>query len=152
MQSFSNVMLGGHLGDAPRIHGNDKENQFATMRLAINRKWKNQRQEACEATDWVTVNVPNFLVNLVKNYVAKGDPLIVQGELRQRQSTQGDKHYVEMVIVAKKILLVKKREENQSVFADSVQNDSLETMGGISAEMFDADFPMSFTDDESHRN
>lgn len=124
MQSFSNVTVGGNVGDHPFI-GDEKGKLFAGLQLAIHRKWRKD-DNLHEATDWIKVSVPTSLVSVVQNYVHKGDPLIVQGELRTRQWNKGDEKHTDTYVMARKILLVKPRPEkdvaqsmNSALFVES---------------------------------
>jgi single-strand DNA-binding protein len=120
MQSFSNVVLGGHVGDKPFI-GGEEGKLFASLSLAINRKWRKD-ETLHEATDWMHISVPTSLVSIVQNYVNKGDPLVVEGELRTRQWAKGDEKHTNTYVLARKIRLVKPHAEK--TVAESTDTDS----------------------------
>jgi single-strand DNA-binding protein len=138
MQSFSNVTLGGNLGDDPIVRG-EKEKLFASMQLAINRKWKKD-DGIHEATDWIRVSVPSSLVNVVQNYVHKGDPVIVQGELRTRQWKKGEEKHTETYVMAKRIMLVKSRADKEACSSKPMEEPSLAETAKEAEGEIDADF------------
>lgn len=147
MQSFSTVVLLGHLGDNPEIRTHE-ETSFATMRLAINTQWK-KADKQYNATHWINVTVQGSLVNVVENYVHKGDPLLVRGELRTRQWKKDDKNYSQIYVVAREIKLLKPREKEAAELLPEPLDEAPLTDTEIEVEeAFAVDISTLATDDD----
>ncbi len=147
MQSFADIRLDGYVGSAPIIR-EGKDGPFASLSLAVNRRWK-KGDEIFEKTDWYRITVPTYMVNLVQNYVRKGDPLTVFGEPEIRQWIQSDKQSSGIYVYARKILLHTSRAEKEALSSESVEEPSSFEMAEVTERKVDAEFP-PFPEDESH--
>lgn len=147
MQSFSNIIVGGNLGDDPVVRG-EKEKLFAYFSLAIDRTWRKEGMIQ-EATDWIRVTVPTKLVPAVQNYVRKGDPLVVEGEFRTHHWTKGEEKHFSTYVLAKKIRLVKSRWEKEAALAESDEDVPLDEAERETEAVLATEISACFTD-ENH--
>lgn len=139
MQSFSHISAGGHVGSDPVIR-ETQDKPFAIFSFAVNNRWKHGN-EVVEKTDWYRVNVPAYLVNLVKNHVRKGDPVAVMGEPRIQSWTQGDKSFSGICIYASKIKLLGSKSENATLSPECVEESSVPEMAETAESDVDVDCP-----------
>jgi len=65
------------------------------LSLAVNDKYKNKAGEMVEHTEWVRVSFFGKLSEIVAQYVKKGDPLYVSGQMKTRkwQDKEGQDRY-----------------------------------------------------------
>jgi single-strand DNA-binding protein len=85
--SLNKVMLIGNLGKDPEIRSTSDGREIATLTLATSESWKDKLSgERKEKTEWHRVVVFNEgLVNVIKNYVKKGNKIFVEGALQTRK-------------------------------------------------------------------
>ena len=60
------------------------------LSLAVNDKYKNKAGETVEHTEWVRVSFFSKLAEIASQYVHKGDPLYVSGQMKTRKYTDKD--------------------------------------------------------------
>lgn len=84
MPNLNRVTLIGHLTRDPEMRYTASGAAVCNFTLALNRKWTNRetgekREEVCfiDCTAWTKVG------EIVSQYVKKGEPLLVEGHLRQ---------------------------------------------------------------------
>jgi len=53
--------------------------------LAVNDKYKNKAGEVVEHTEWVRISFFSKLAEIATQYVKKGDPLFVSGQMKTRK-------------------------------------------------------------------
>lgn len=89
------VQLIGRLGQDPEIVSFQDGNRMAKFSLATDESYKNNKGEKVEKTFWHNVIVKNGLVNVVENYVNKGQEIAVEGKLTYRnwEDKEGNKRY-----------------------------------------------------------
>ncbi|OJW21192.1 MAG: single-stranded DNA-binding protein [Planctomycetales bacterium 71-10] len=101
--SINKVILVGNVGADPTIRSTQGGKEIANFSLATSETWKDRSTgERMEKTEWHRVVVFNEgLVSVVKNYVAKGMKLYLEGSLQTRkwvdQSGQ-DRYSTEVVL------------------------------------------------------
>lgn len=103
MASLNKVQLIGNLGADPDIrslgNGGDK---VANFRIATTEKWKDKASgEKRERTEWHTVVVFGGAVGVVEQYLKKGSPCYVEGQLQTRKwqdQSGADRYSTEIVI------------------------------------------------------
>lgn len=86
MRGINYVCLSGHLGADPELRHTKSGSQVAELRLATNRKFK-QEGELKEETEWTTVKAWAQRAEFAATYLHKGDPVIVQGRLHTEKWT-----------------------------------------------------------------
>jgi single-strand DNA-binding protein len=113
MKAIKNkVQLVGRLGAEPEIkkYGDDKK--LASIRLAVNDRYKNQKGEWLDETQWFTLVAWSKLALYVEKYLAKGAEVAIEGRLVNKSFT--DKLGVKRVsteIVLNEILILSKQKE-----------------------------------------
>ena len=105
-RSLNKVMLIGNVGNAPDIRATSSGTQVAKVSLATNRQWKDSSGQQKEKTEWHRLTFFGRLVDIVDQWVKKGDRLYVEGRLEYSESeTDGQKKYWTDIIVAEMVML-----------------------------------------------
>lgn len=107
---LNKAQLIGNVGQAPEIR-DAGTGQVATLSLATSEKWKDKNTgETKEATEWPRLVVWGPLVNVVQNYVNKGDRLYIEGRIQTRtwETDAGEKRYTTEVNVRELKMLTPK--------------------------------------------
>lgn len=76
MRSVNKVILVGHVGNDPEVRYTQKGDPILSFSLATSEKYKDR-----EETQWHRVSVFGKLAEAIKDYVAKGSPLYVEGQI-----------------------------------------------------------------------
>lgn len=90
MAYLNKIMLIGNVGKAPEIRTFDSGNKVANFTLATTRRYTDRSGTSQEATTWHNIQVSGKTADVVENYVQKGDPLYIEGELVSRSYTDKD--------------------------------------------------------------
>lgn len=113
---FNEVILGGNIGQSPKITKFKDGGKVANFSLAVTKPAITTREgRKIEAkTYWANIVARNGLADIVERFVQKGDPLLVQGELTERTYTDnsGQTRYV-TEISATNIQLLGGRKESK---------------------------------------
>jgi len=101
------VQLIGRLGQDPEIVTFDNGNKLAKFSLATDDSYKDKQGEKVERTQWHNVIVRGGLVNVVENYVTKGQEIAVEGKLTNRSwdDKDGNKRYTTEIVVNELLML-----------------------------------------------
>ena len=106
MKSLNRIELIGHVGADPEIRTTAEGTKLAKLSLATNRKTGKE-----EVADWHRLTFWDQLAGLVEQYVRKGDPLWVEGEVRSSTWEENDeKRYGTEIVVSNVIFLGTRRE------------------------------------------
>jgi single-strand DNA-binding protein len=100
-RSLNKVMLIGNVGNDPEIRATASGARVAKVSLATNRSWTDRNSgQKNEKTEWHRLTFFGRLVDIVEQYVKKGDRLYVEGriEYSQTESDQGPKYWTDIVI------------------------------------------------------
>jgi single-strand DNA-binding protein len=103
------VQLIGHVGQEPEIKTFDGGKKVATITIATNDYYTNDKGEKVEQTEWHRVSAWGKLADIIEKYVDKGKEIAVEGKLSHRSydDKDGNKRYITEV-VANDILLLSK--------------------------------------------
>ncbi len=105
-RSLNKVMLIGNVGSEPDIRATSSGTQVAKVSLATNRQWKDGSGQQKEKTEWHRLTFFGRLVDIVDQWVKKGDRLYVEGRIEYSESeTDGQKKYWTDVIVSEMVML-----------------------------------------------
>lgn len=105
MRTFNRIELIGHAGTDPQVKTTTGGTRVASLTLATNRS----NDEA--TVDWHRLTFWDKLAGLAEQYVRKGDPLWVEGQVRYSTSGDGEqKRYWTEVVVTRVIFLGARRE------------------------------------------
>ncbi len=100
-RSLNKVMLIGNVGNDPEIRSTTSGARVAKVSLATNRTWtdRNSGQQR-DKTEWHRLTFFGRLVDIVEQWVKKGDRLYVEGRIEYSQ-TEGDggpKYWTDIVV------------------------------------------------------
>lgn len=102
----NSVQLIGRLGKDPEVRTLNKGKKLATMTLATNETYTNQKGEKVQDTQWHNLVVWGKLVNIVSNYLTKGMEIAIEGKLVHRSyESNGEKKYVTEITVTDLVML-----------------------------------------------
>ena len=85
MASLNKVFLMGNLTRDPELRYTPKGTAIASFGMAINRKWKTETGDEKEDVCFVDVDAWARQAEVCSQYLSKGSPLFVEGELRYDQ-------------------------------------------------------------------
>jgi len=99
-RSLNKVMLIGNVGNDPEIRATGSGARVAKLSLATNRSWSDRSGQQQEKTEWHRLTFFGRLVDIVEQYVKKGDRLYVEGriEYSQTEGEGGTKYWTDLVI------------------------------------------------------
>ncbi|WP_299064603.1 single-stranded DNA-binding protein [uncultured Polaribacter sp.] len=101
------VQLIGRLGQEPEIVTFSDGNKIAKFSMATDDSYKDKNGTKVERTYWHNVVIKGGLVQVVENYVNKGQEIAVEGKLTNKSYTtkDGEKRYVTEVLVNELLML-----------------------------------------------
>jgi single-strand DNA-binding protein len=105
----NSVQLIGRLGKDPEVKTFEKGKRLATLTLATNETYKNQKGEKVNDTQWHSLVVWGKLVDIVSKYLKKGSEIAIEGKLvhRSYETSGGEKRYVTEITVNDLVMLGK---------------------------------------------
>lgn len=103
------VQLVGNVGNDPEIKSFDGGKKLATLTIATNENYKNEKGEKVEQTEWHKVVAWGKTAEIIEKYVTKGKEIAIEGKLTHRSydDKNGEKRYITEVIVNDLLLLGK---------------------------------------------
>ena len=101
------VQLIGRLGQDPEIVTFQDGNKMAKFSLATDDSYKDKAGNKVERAYWHSIIVKGGLVNVVENYVNKGQEIAIEGKLTNRSydTKEGEKRYVTEILVNELLML-----------------------------------------------
>lgn len=99
-RSLNKVMLIGNVGNDPEIRATSGGARVAKVSLATNRSWSDRSGQTQEKTEWHRLTFFGRLVDVVEQWVKKGDRLYVEGriEYSQTEGEGGPKYWTDIVV------------------------------------------------------
>lgn len=106
-RSLNKATLIGNVGGDPDVRTTANGNRVAKLSLATSRTFQDRAGQQQERTQWHRLTFFGRLVDVVEQWVKKGDRLYVEGriEYSQTQDEQGNARYWTDVIVYEMIML-----------------------------------------------
>ncbi len=106
-RSLNKVMLIGNVGNDPEIRATSGGARVAKLSLATNRSWSGRDGQQQEKTEWHRLTFFGRLVDIVEQWVHKGDRLYVEGriEYSQTQDDQGGVKYWTDIVINEMVML-----------------------------------------------
>ena len=105
-RSLNKVMLIGNVGNEPDIRATSSGTRVAKVSLATSRQWKDGSGQQKEKTEWHRLTFFGRLVDIVDQWVKKGDRLYIEGRIEYSESeTDGQKKYWTDIIVLEMVML-----------------------------------------------
>lgn len=101
--SLNRATLIGHVGLDPEIRKTNEGKEIATFGLATTETWRDKNtNERKDKTEWHRIVVFNDgLVNIIKNYVKKGNKILIEGSLQTRKwnDNAGNEKYTTEIVL-----------------------------------------------------
>ena len=88
-RSLNKVMLIGNVGNDPEIRSTSSGRRLANVSLATSERWTDNSGQQQEKTEWHRLTIWGRLVDVVEQYVKKGDRLFIEGSIKYSQ-TEGE--------------------------------------------------------------
>ncbi|MDE0059594.1 MAG: single-stranded DNA-binding protein [Defluviicoccus sp.] len=85
MRSMNEAMLIGHVGGDPECRTLQSGDEVANFTLATNERYTDAKGEERESTEWHRIVAFKGRARVIRDYVRKGQPLLVRGKIRTRQ-------------------------------------------------------------------
>lgn len=105
-RSVNKVILVGNVGSEPEIRATSSGTRVAKVSLATNQSWTDKQGQTQERTQWHRLTFWGRLVDIVEQWVHKGDRLYVEGEIRYSQTEdQGQTRYWTDIHVRELVML-----------------------------------------------
>ena len=105
-RSLNKFMLIGNVGSDPDVRATSSGGQVAKVSLATNRQWKDGSGQQKEKTEWHRLTFFGRLVDLVDQWVKKGDRLYVEGRVEYSETEKdGQKRYWTDIVVNEMVML-----------------------------------------------
>jgi len=103
------VQLIGHVGNDPEIRNFDEGKKLASLTLATNEVYRNDKGDKVEETQWHRVVAWGKTAEIIEKYVTKGKEIAVEGKLvhRSYDDKNGEKRYTTEVVVNELLMLGK---------------------------------------------
>ncbi len=119
--SVNKVILVGNVGRDPEVRYLDKNVAVANFTLATTERGFTMQNgtQVPERTEWHTIVAWRSLAELAEKYIRKGTKLYIEGKIQTRSwEKDGVKRYA-TEIVAERIELLGKRQENEAAQAST---------------------------------
>ncbi len=106
MRSLNKIMLIGNVGAEPEVKTTSNGTKLAKLSLATNRKWRDSSGTSHEKTEWHRLTFFGKLVEIVEEFVSKGDRLYVEGRIEYSQTEhEGVTRYWTDIVVNEMVML-----------------------------------------------
>ena len=108
------VQLIGRLGKNPEVKTLDSGKKVSNFSLATNERYKNNKGELVENTEWHNLVAWGKTAEIIEKYVKKGTEIAIEGKLTNRswEDKNGDKKYATEVLVNEVLLMSQKQNED----------------------------------------
>lgn len=80
---YQQITLVGRLGNDPEMRYTQSGVPVTSFSLAVSRRWNSAEGEAQEKTTWFRVTAWRRQAEVISQYVTKGSPLMVIGEMEE---------------------------------------------------------------------
>ena len=99
----------GRLGQDPEIVTFADGNKMAKFSIATDDSYKDKNGQKVERAYWHNVVVKGCLVNVVENYITKGQEIALEGKLTNRSwdDKDGKKRYITEILCNELLMLSK---------------------------------------------
>jgi single-strand DNA-binding protein len=96
------VQLIGNVGNDPEIKNLDGGKKLASLSIATNESYTNEKGERVEQTEWHRVTAWGKTAEMIEKYVTKGKEVAIEGKLSHRSydDKNGEKRYITEVVVS----------------------------------------------------
>ncbi|MBC7438762.1 MAG: single-stranded DNA-binding protein [Flavobacterium sp.] len=96
------VQLIGNVGNDPEIKNLDGGKKLASLSIATNESYTNDKGEKVEQTEWHRVTAWGKTAEIIEKYVTKGKEVAIEGKLSHRSydDKNGEKRYITEIVVS----------------------------------------------------
>jgi single-strand DNA-binding protein len=96
------VQLIGNVGNDPEIKNLDGGRKLASLSIATNESYTNDKGERVEQTEWHRVTAWGKTAEIIEKYVTKGKEVAIEGKLSHRSydDKNGERRYITEVVVS----------------------------------------------------
>ena len=110
------VQLIGRIGQSPEVKHLESGKTVANFSLATNERYKNNKGELVENTEWHNLVAWGKTAEIIEKYVEKGSEIAIEGKLTNRswKDKEGNKKYATEVLVNELLLMGGKPNGNKS--------------------------------------
>lgn len=142
MANFNRTILMGNLTRDPELRYIPNGSAVTTLRLAINRSYKNQAGELKEEVTYVSVVVWGKQAENCAEYLAKGSPAFVEGRLQSRQweTEDGQKRSV-LEVVADRVQFLERKKGAREADPEAAKTQGQEAPAPAGANLTDEEIP-----------
>ncbi|MCL4461371.1 MAG: single-stranded DNA-binding protein [Nitrospirae bacterium] len=123
MSNYNKVILMGNLTRDPEVRFTRDGSPVASFTLAINNRYK-QENETREDVSYIDVVTFGKQADLVKNYLEKGSPVLIEGRLQQRRWEQEGQKRSKVEVVTQTITFVGSGRRSGSSSASAPEEES----------------------------
>jgi single-strand DNA-binding protein len=111
MRGLNRVTIIGNLGHDPEMRYTPSGKPVTSFSVAVSRSWRAPDGERREETEWFNVVAWDNLAETCKQYLAKGQPVYVEGRLQTRKwdDQEGKKHSRTELVATHMIILGDRR-------------------------------------------
>ncbi|WP_177761912.1 single-stranded DNA-binding protein [Flavobacterium sp. I3-2] len=102
----NSVRLIGRVGNNPEVKNFDGGKKVATLTLATNEVYYNDKNEKIETTQWHNLVAWGKVAEIIEKFVEKGKEIAIEGKLTYRnyEDKDGNKRYVTEIVVNEIVL------------------------------------------------
>lgn len=87
MAGLNKVLLIGNVGGDPEIRVLPNGNKVANFSLATSETYNDRNGQKQTNTEWHRIEIWDGLANVVEKYVKKGDPIYIEGKIKNERWT-----------------------------------------------------------------
>lgn len=97
----NSVRLIGRVGNNPEVKNFDGGKKVATLTLATNEVYYNDKNEKVENTQWHNLVAWGKVAEIIEKFIEKGKEIAVEGKLTYRtyDDKEGNKRYVTEIVI-----------------------------------------------------
>ena len=97
----NSVRLIGRVGNNPEVKNFDGGKKVATLTLATNEVYYNDKNEKVENTQWHNLIAWGKVAEIIEKFVEKGKEIAIEGKLTYRtyDDKEGNKRYVTEIVI-----------------------------------------------------
>nr|WP_297308055.1 single-stranded DNA-binding protein [uncultured Flavobacterium sp.] len=102
----NSVRLIGRVGNNPEVKNFDGGKKVATLTLATNEVYYNDKNEKVETTQWHNLVAWGKTAEIIGKFVEKGKEIAIEGKLTYRNydDKEGNKRYVTEIVINEVVL------------------------------------------------
>ena len=140
MSNFNKVILLGNLTRDPEVRFTREGAPVASFTLAINSNRSRQEGDSKDDVSYIDLVAFGKQADLVKNYLEKGAPLLVEGRLQQRRWEQEGQKRSKVEVVVQSITFMGGSKKSTQSGSSTFPQDEDQGFGGYSSNESDVPF------------